>query len=217
MSVNPINPSQLYSPPHPQNITAVILAGGLARRMGGVAKGLQVLQGQALVAHVAARLAPQVQEVWINANVAQAEYAALGYRVIADQLPPDMDVPAFAGPLAGLATALQLAPTPWVLTVPCDCPFPPLDLVARLAAGVVRHQATLAIAYTGEKAHPVFSLCATSLVDNLLNYLQQGQRRVLGWCMQQACANVDFGANHPAFVNLNTLEELDKIQGSSLG
>ena len=109
------------------DITGVVFAGGQGRRMGGVDKGLVELDGRALVAHVIERLAPQVGELVINANQNRDRYAAFGYPVVADVIPD------FAGPLAGLHAAMAAATTPYVVTSPCDSPFLPADLVARLA------------------------------------------------------------------------------------
>jgi CTP:molybdopterin cytidylyltransferase MocA len=113
-------------------ITGVILAGGLGRRMGGVDKGMQLLDGRPLAAHVADRLAPQVDRLLINANRSQAAYAALGYPVFADEIPD------FAGPLAGLHAALAASQTSLVVTAPCDSPFLPADLVGRLRGAARR-------------------------------------------------------------------------------
>lgn len=140
----------------PSDITGIILAGGLGRRMGGVDKGLQLLDGRPLVRHVAERLAPQVDQLLINANRSQADYAALGYPVLADEIPD------FAGPLAGLHAALSAATTAWVVTVPCDSPYLPLDLVSRLQAGLQSSAAGLAVAHVEGRLHPVFCLCRTS-------------------------------------------------------
>ncbi|MBS1145612.1 MAG: molybdenum cofactor guanylyltransferase [Proteobacteria bacterium] len=186
---------------HP-DVTGVILAGGLGRRMGGVDKGLQLLNGKALVRHVAERLAPQVGALMINANRSQAEYVALGYPVLADAIPD------FAGPLAGLHAALVASATPLVLTVPCDSPYLPLDLVARLYAGMREKGADLAIARADGRVHPVFCLCRTSLAPQLAAFLNEGGRRVMEWCQRAGCVEVDFDDQPAAFGNFNTLDDL---------
>src|SRR5258706_1664052 len=107
-------------------VSGVVLAGGQGRRMGGVDKGLQLLHGKPVVAHVLARFAPQVGEIVINANQNAAEYAKFGHRVVADE------IGGFSGPLAGLHAGLLAASHPLVVTVPCDSPFLPDDLVSRL-------------------------------------------------------------------------------------
>lgn len=183
-------------------ITGVILAGGLGRRMGGVDKGLQLLAGRPLVRYVVDRLAPQVDALLINANRSQAEYAALGYPVLADEIPD------FAGPLAGLHAALSAARTPLVLTVPCDSPYLPPDLAARLYAGLVASGADLAIVRAEGRLHPVFCLARTHLQGPLATYLAQGGRRVAGWCTEIGACEVDFDDQPLAFRNFNTLDDL---------
>lgn len=183
-------------------ITGVILAGGLARRMGGVDKGLQLLAGRPLVAHVIERLAPQVGGLLINANRSHAEYGALGYALLADRIPD------FAGPLAGLHAALVAAATPLVVTVPCDSPYLPRDLVARLHAAMLDQGADLAIARAAGRVHPVFCLCRTALAPQLDIFLRQGGRRVMEWCAGVGGVEVDFDDQPGAFRNFNTLDDL---------
>lgn len=187
-----------------ETITGVILAGGLGRRMGGVDKGLQLFAGRPLVSHVAQRLAPQVGELLINANRSQETYAALGYRLVADL------VPDFAGPLAGLHAALSAAHTPLVVTAPCDSPFLPGDLVARLHAALDATQAGLAIAKADGRLHPVFCLCRTALKDNLHAFLAGGGRRVTDWTGAAGAVEVAFDDQAAAFRNFNTLDDLSK-------
>lgn len=183
-------------------ITGVILAGGLGRRMGGVDKGLQLLDGRPLAAHVADRLAPQVDRLLINANRSQAAYAALGYPVFADEIPD------FAGPLAGLHAALAASQTSLVVTAPCDSPFLPADLVGRLRAALLDAGGNIAIARAAGRLHPVFCLCRTSLRPALVSYLADGGRRVAQWCAGMGAIEVDFDDQPQAFQNFNTLREL---------
>ncbi|MDR0775922.1 MAG: molybdenum cofactor guanylyltransferase [Azonexus sp.] len=182
-------------------ITGVILAGGLGRRMGGVDKGLQLLAGRPLAAHVAARLGPQVDELLINANQNAAAYAALGYPVVADR------IAGFAGPLAGLHTALSVARHPLVVTAPCDSPFLPADLVARLAAALADGGHDIAIARSAERIHPVFCLCQRSLAAPLGAFLAAGHRRFSQWLDEQRTVEVSF-PDEAAFANINTAAEL---------
>jgi molybdenum cofactor guanylyltransferase len=183
-------------------ISGVILAGGLARRMGGADKGLQLLDGRPLAARVAERLAPQVDELLINANRNGEAYAAFGYPVFADR------VPDFAGPLAGLHAALTQARHPLVATVPCDSPFLPEDLVLRLQTALTVEDADLAVATAGGRLHPVFCLCRKTLADDLGGYLAAGERRVEAWVRRQRLAVVAFDDCPAAFGNLNTLADL---------
>jgi len=185
-----------------RTITGVILAGGLGRRMGGVDKGLQLLAGRPLVAHVAERLRPQVGPLMINANRSQAAYAAFGYPLLGD------DIPDFAGPLAGLHAALGAASTPLVATAPCDSPYLPDDLVSRLHAGLLATGSRLAIARAEGRLHPVFCLCRRELRDELEQYLLGGGRRVAEWCQQTGTCLVDFDDQPAAFRNFNTLNDL---------
>lgn len=188
-----------------QMITGTILAGGLGRRMGGVDKGLQELQGRPLVAWVLERLAPQVDEVLINANQNAARYADFACRVVPDQIPD------FAGPLAGLHAAMSVARHPLLLTVPCDSPFLPGDLVSRLHAGLTAAHADLALARTGDQIHPVFCLCKTSLLGNLSDFLAAGNRKFGLWTSSLAMVEVAFDDVPQAFENINTRDELSRF------
>src|SRR3954463_3719960 len=135
----------------PSEVTGVVLAGGQGSRMGGVDKGLQPFRGKPMVAHVLERLAPQVATILVNANRNVEAYAAFGHRVIADE------IEGFAGPLAGFERGLAHASAPLIVTAPCDSPFLPVDLVARLRAALESGGHELAVAKTGDQAHPVFS------------------------------------------------------------
>ncbi|MDP3538510.1 MAG: molybdenum cofactor guanylyltransferase MobA [Azonexus sp.] len=187
-------------------ITGVILAGGLGRRMGGVDKGLQLLNGQPMVAHVAARLAPQVDELLINANQNSERYADFGYRVVPDQIPD------FAGPLAGLHAALSAATHPLVATAPCDSPFLTADLVFRLFSALTAAQADLAVARTFDQPHPVFCLCRRDLLPHLTDYLASGKRKMGDWHAMLKLVEVAFDDEAEAFENINTREELGRFE-----
>ena len=183
-------------------VTGIVLAGGMGRRMGGVDKGLVALAGQPLVAHVLARLAPQVGAVIINANQNLERYATFGHPVVADE------VGGFAGPLAGLHAGLTRAKTSHVVTVPCDSPFLPLDLVARLAAGLARDDAELAVARTYTQPHPVFALVDSRVLPNLTAFLAGGGRKIDAWYAALRVTVVAFDDEEEAFRNLNTADEL---------
>jgi molybdopterin-guanine dinucleotide biosynthesis protein A len=156
-------------------VTGVVLAGGLGRRMGGTDKGLQELRGQPMVHWVIERLAPQVDELLINANQNGERYAAFGHRVVPDQ------IPGFAGPLAGLHAALATATHPLVATAPCDSPFLPADLISRLFSGVDRSRCRSRRGPTFDQAHPVFCLCQRSVLPHLTEFLESGGRKVDRW------------------------------------
>jgi molybdopterin-guanine dinucleotide biosynthesis protein A len=184
------------------DVTGIVLAGGQGRRMGGVDKGWVELAGRPMIAHVLERLAPQVGDVLINANQNLERYAALGVPVIPDA------VGGFAGPLAGLHAGMTRASKPYVVTVPCDSPFLPQDLVARLAAGMTRAGAQLAVAKTFDQPHPVFCLARRDVLPHLAAFLDAGGRKIDAWYATLAIVEVAFDDEADAFRNINTAEEL---------
>jgi molybdopterin-guanine dinucleotide biosynthesis protein A len=196
------------------DITGLILAGGRGSRMGGVDKGLQNHGGQPLALHALLRLGPQVGQLMINANRNLGAYESLGVPVWPDAL---ADYP---GPLAGLLSGLEHCETPYLVTVPCDTPNFPTDLVARLAESLVAEQAQIAMAATREpdasgelllQHQPVFCLVATDLLESLVRFLHSGERKIDRWTAQHRCALVEFD-DASAFANANTLEELRRLQ-----
>ena len=186
---------------HIGKVSGIVLAGGQGRRMGTVDKGLQLLHGKPMVEHVLARLAPQVSEILINANQNLAAYEAFGHRVVPDA------IGGFAGPLAGLHAGLCAASHPLVLTAPCDSPFLPLDLLARLAKAM--NENDLAVAKTGDQPHPVFALVRTSVRKNLEGFLSGGGRKIDAWYASLKVVEVSFDDEADAFRNINTREELN--------
>ena len=193
----------------PHDITGIVLAGGRGSRMGGVDKGLQVFGGTTLVQNAVARLGPQVGGVMINANRNLETYAAFGYPLWPDE-PPD-----FAGPLAGMLAGLEHCMTDYLVTVPCDTPHFPLDLVARLAAGLDAAAAEIAVAHTRENdmpagrlyPQPVFCLAQASLRDGLRAFIASGERKTGFWSRGLRNVAVEF-PDSTTFFNANTLEEL---------
>jgi molybdopterin-guanine dinucleotide biosynthesis protein A len=183
-------------------ICGLVLAGGLGRRMGGVDKGLQLLQGRPLTLHVIERLRPQVDRVLINANQNLERYAEFGCTVVPDR------VGGFAGPLAGLDAGLHAAEEPLIVTVPCDSPFLPLDLVARLAAARSAVDADVAVARTGEQSHPVFALVCSRVRTHLSEFLARGERKIDLWYASLRVAEVAFDDEADTFANINTRTEL---------
>jgi molybdopterin-guanine dinucleotide biosynthesis protein A len=188
------------------SISVIILAGGRATRMNGADKGLVPLQQKPLIQHVINRLAPQVDEIIINANRELAQYQALGYTVLQDE------VEDFLGPLAGFSLGLQHAKHDYVLTVPCDSPLLPVDLALRLMAALVEHKAEIAVASSDGSTHPVFCLCKKTVLPSLTAYLEQGERRVSAWQKGQQYIEVDFSDCSEAFTNLNTFENLAALE-----
>ena len=189
-------------------ITGVILAGGQGRRMGGVDKGLKVLRGKPMVQWAIERLEPQVDELLINANQNLETYEHLGYRVIPDE------IGGFAGPLAGLQRGLTEARHPLVATTPCDSPFLPRDLIARLYAALSRENAEIAVARTGDQPHPVFCLCRKQVLDGLNAFLAAGGRKIDAWYAKLNVVEVAFNDQAEAFSNINTPDELQSFEAS---
>jgi molybdenum cofactor guanylyltransferase len=185
------------------SVTGLILAGGKGSRMGGVDKGLQAFRGKRLVDHVYERLAPQVGGIVINANQNQEAYRTLGVRVVSDA------IGGFAGPLAGMHAGLSVSKRPFLASVPCDSPFLPEDLIARLYARLDETGAELAVAKTGEQPHPVFSLMRRGVLDHLGDFLKGGGRKIDAWYASLFVVEVAFDDEPDAFSNINTLEELE--------
>ena len=190
-------------------ITGLILAGGRGARMGGVDKGLQNHLGAPLALHALLRLSPQVGEIMINANRNLGAYESMGVPVWPDSLPD------YAGPLAGFLTGLERCETAYLVTVPCDSPRFPLDLVERLADALEAQQAEIALAATREgdatRVHPVFCLMQASLLESLVRFTQGGQRKIDRWTAQHRCVEVVF-EDAAAFANANTASELQQLQ-----
>ncbi|MBT3017965.1 MAG: molybdenum cofactor guanylyltransferase [Candidatus Thiodiazotropha sp. (ex Clathrolucina costata)] len=190
-------------------VTAVILAGGRGRRMGGEDKGLIELNGRPLVQHVISAIQPQVATILINANRNQERYAAFGYPVIADSL---LD---YQGPLAGFIAALQAVETEDMLTLPCDGPLVPPDLVARLYEARQSAGSDIAVAHDGDRLQPVYALIPKRLADSLQRYLDRGDRKIDLWYEEHRVAHADFSDIPRTFINVNTLQERDNLQGSA--
>lgn len=187
-------------------ISAIILAGGRATRMQGADKGLVLLQNRSLIEHVINRLSPQVDEILINANREIAQYKALGYPVLQDELAE------YPGPLAGLSLGLNYAKHDYILAVPCDSPLLPLDLAQRLMAQLLKNDADIAVASSNGNVHPVFCLCKKSVLPSLNTYLAKGERRVSAWQKNQRYIEVNFSDCDNAFANLNTLEDVTALE-----
>jgi molybdopterin-guanine dinucleotide biosynthesis protein A len=182
------------------SVTGIVLAGGRGSRMGGVDKGLQPLRDKPMIEWVLARLVPQVAEVVVNANQNIAAYEKYGYRVVRDE------IAGFAGPLAGLHAGLKASSHPLVVTVPCDSPFLPPDLVERLRKSLGENH--LAVAKTGEQPHPVFALMKRQVHESLEAFLAAGGRKIDAWYAALKVVEVRFDDEADAFRNINTLEEL---------
>lgn len=199
-----------------QQITGLILAGGRGSRMGNVDKGLQLFRGAPMALHVLMRLAPQVGDVLINANQNLGPYEGFGVPVWPDAMQ------GHAGPLAGLQTGLLHCDTDYMVTAPCDSPFLPNDLVARLAQGLEAAQADLAVAVTAggtdgrRQSHPVFCLLKAALLPHLTDFLAGGGRKIDAWYASLAVAEVLF-EDETAFRNINTVDELRRYEAPEPG
>ncbi|HEX3381785.1 MAG TPA: molybdenum cofactor guanylyltransferase MobA [Paraburkholderia sp.] len=197
-----------------EQITGLVLAGGRGTRMGGIDKGLQPLHGEPLAAHVLWRLAPQAGPLMISANRHPDIYAALGApyhaTLVADTLPD------FPGPLAGMLAGLRAAGTTYLLSAPCDSPWLPADLAARLAQALDANDADIATVTTADargetSLHPVFALMRTDLKDDLAAFLAAGERKVRAWYARHKTVEVVFTDEH-AFYNANSLQELADLE-----
>ena len=207
---------------NPHDITGLILAGGRGSRMGGVDKGLQTFNGFPLALHTLTRLqlGGGLGPILINANRNLAAYEAFGAPVWPDGLAD------YAGPLAGFLTGLERCETPYLLTVPCDTPLFPLDLVPRLAQALEATGADIAMAAAPEtgrdgqvqvRSQPVFCLLRVDLLESLVQFTQAGGRKIDAWTAQHATVIVPFdqpGDDPRAFCNTNTLAELRQLENT---
>lgn len=182
------------------DITALILAGGKGRRLGGQDKGLVEYQGKILIQHVLDKITPQVDSVFINANRNQKEYKKLGYNVISD------DLSDFQGPLAGFAIAMKSSNTDYILTMPCDGPHLPEDYVSRLIDHCNDKNA-IVVAHDGERLQPVHALIPISLLDSLSEFLESGDRKIDRWYTKHNMIMADFSDKPEVFFNVNTEEQ----------
>jgi len=189
----------------PDDITAVILAGGEGRRMGGLDKGLIELDGKPLIEHVIAQLIPQSSNIIISANRNLEHYQTYGYPIILDQIKNQ-------GPLAGILSALLQCKSDWLLTVPCDSPHLPLDLIQRIINTANQTSARLFTAHDGHRSQPLFSMIHRDLTDSLQAYLAANNQKAGLWLARQGTVNVNFSDQPNAFININTVDTLTTLQ-----
>ncbi|HZT49065.1 MAG TPA: molybdenum cofactor guanylyltransferase MobA [Hyphomicrobiaceae bacterium] len=199
------------------DVTGVILAGGLSRRMGGGDKGLLELAGRPMLGHVVCRLQPQVGAVIINANGDPSRFASLGLPVVPDT------IAGFVGPLAGVLAGMRwaAAKTPaarWIVTAAGDAPLLPQDLTSRLVAAVEDRPGAIALAQSHGELHPVIGLWPVALADDLEHELRNGVRKVLHWTERHGTVPVPFpptrvcGLDIDPFFNANTPQELGQLR-----
>ncbi len=186
-------------------VSGAVLAGGLARRMGQRDKGLLLFQQRPLVDYALAALKPVVDELFISANRNQDSYRRFGYPVLEDA---NRD---FDGPLAGMLVAMQAASNPVLLVMPCDSPLLETGHIQRLLAGLVENT-EIAVAFDGERLHPVFAALKTRLKTDLQTYLQRGERKLQSWFEQHRLVKVDFSDTPEIFANINTPEQLQNLE-----
>ncbi len=196
--------------PNRQQISAVILAGGMGRRMGGQDKGQLLFNGRPLIEFVLEAIQPQVKTILINANRHHTEYARYGYPVVPDRLE------GYQGPLAGFASGMRAATTPYIVTLPCDGPCLAPDLVARLATALHNMDADIAVAHDGERLQPVYALLPSRLLNSLEEFLAAGERKIDRWYAQHNMALGDFSDAVNTFRNINTPQDQQRIQQEGL-
>lgn len=190
-----------------KDVTGVVLSGGRARRMGGTDKGLVEIDCKPMVVCVVEALAPQTAAVIVNANRNLERYRELcGCRVVPDSQGN------FAGPLAGMASGMEAAETPFVLTAPCDSPLLSRQLGARLFDALEREDAELAVAHDGERMQPVFALLHRDLLDSMVAYLRSGESKIDTWYAAHRAAMCDFSDQLSMFLNINTPEERSELE-----
>lgn len=189
----------------PFQIDAVILAGGMARRMGGMDKGLVELENQPMIKHAIDRIAPQVNEILINANRNKNSYAEFGFKVISDE------DSGYLGPLAGMVTAMANTQADYLMVVPCDCPMLPRDLVERMLAQLTSSDAELAVASDGKREQPVVMLLKPDLRASMKAYLDAGERKIDFWYAKHSYVVTNFSDQPNAFVNVNTPEQKQQL------
>ena len=192
----------------PADITAVILAGGQGRRMGGLDKGLIEFDGRPLVEILIDKLRPQGVNIIVNANRNQAQYAAYGYPLAPDRLAD------YQGPLAGFASAMAAASTEYILTLPCDSPLLVPDYVERFRRDRNRSTAVICVAHDGERLQPVHALLRVGLMPSLQTFLDRGERKIDRWYAQHDFHRVDFSDCADMFRNINTPADQQALESS---
>lgn len=189
-----------------ESVTGLVLAGGQARRMGGIDKGLVEIAGRPMIEHVLEALRLQVGTVMINANRNLEAYRRYGYPVVPDALG------GFLGPLAGTLTALERIDTEYLLTVPCDSPLLAPDLAQRMAAAAAVDGAEVTVAHDGERQQPVFLLLRRDLAGSLRAFLAAGERKIDRWFAGHRLAEADLADRAASFVNVNDPAERGRVE-----
>ncbi len=181
-------------------VAGVILAGGQARRMGGIDKGLVKLAGRPMCQIVVDRLLPQVCEILVNANRNVEVYRTFAERVITDE------IEGYLGPLAGVISAMRATELPWIITAPCDGPFLNTDYVERMF-DQVSGNVNIVVAADAERLQPTFMLAKTDLKQDLSKFLASGERKIDKWFTQHVYTVADFADSPQCFLNINTEQD----------
>ncbi len=189
-----------------QQITAVILAGGQGRRMGGQDKGLIEIDGRAIVQILIEKLRRQSLPILVNANRNQQLYAAFGEAVVSDQIDN------YQGPLAGFASAMSQVNSDYILTMPCDSPLLIDDYADRFITAQASANAAICVAHDGERMQPVHALIRVDLLDSLLEFLDSGDRKIDRWYAKHKPELVDFSDSAGMFANINTPQDQQRLQ-----
>ena len=188
------------------DITAVILAGGQGRRMGGQDKGLIEFGGEPLAATLVAQLAAQDVATVINANRNHERYREFGCPVISDELED------YQGPLAGFASAMAAVDTRFILTLPCDGPRLAEDYVARFLDAMNATDARVLVAFDGERIQPVHAMMRCELLPDLRRFLDSGERKIDRWYAEHDFGQVDFSDHADMFRNINTPDDRASLE-----
>lgn len=195
-----------------QDVTALVLAGGRARRMGGEDKGLIEVGGRAMVQWVTTAMASQCASVVVNANRNLERYHELTRCRVLTDIDDN-----FAGPLAGMIAGLSSCHTPLLACVPCDSPLIAADLVDRLTKALLEQDAELAVADDGERMQPVFVLLKRELLGSMQAFVQDGGRKIDAWYQQHSTARASFSDRPEMFENINTPEQRDALHARLSG
>lgn len=185
-----------------RTLGAVVLAGGLARRMGGEDKGLVTLNGRPMVTWSVEAVQTVASATVINANRNLDRYSAYGVPVIKDILSD------FQGPLAGLYSGCNYLNTDWVLMCPCDTPFIQSTLIDHLWKATLDTEHPVVVAHDGERLQSVFSIVLRTLAPSIKNFLERGERKIDRWYEEVGFARVDCSAYSAMFENINTPEQI---------
>jgi len=185
------------------SISALVLAGGLSRRMGGQNKGLKTINGKPMISYSLGKLAAITDEIFISTNDHIEDYQQFSCPIVSDILPGSL------GPLAGIHAGLSAASTKLMLVAACDCPFLNIELYHRLIKRMSEANVPISMAHDGERRQTTFVVINTNLKDNLSNYLKNGGRRLITWYQQEGLIEVDCSDDKNSFININSEADIE--------